>query len=247
MKKKFWLVLCMIACIFAMTACSSMESSGKATFPYDEQNLKTATESLLTQWNEADFETILKDNAQQIDPSSLAQYTEWRDLKNEIGKFDSITSTKFKEESAYVTVVLTAKYENDSVDLTVRYDASGQAKDFKFERTPIFIEQLPQSIVNVLAMIGIAFLAILLILGIVYALKILPGLFGGSVKGESTKAVDKVLTSISQYEDINLSDDKELVAVITAAIMASMGSSAPQEGLVVRSIKRKNTNNWNKA
>ena len=40
-------------------------------------------------------------------------------------------------------------------------------------------------------------------------------------------------------------DDLELVAVITAAVAASMNTSVDQ--LVVRSIKRKNTNKWQKA
>ena len=40
-------------------------------------------------------------------------------------------------------------------------------------------------------------------------------------------------------------DDLELVAVITAAVAASMNTSVDK--LVVRSIKRRNTNKWQKA
>ena len=42
----------------------------------------------------------------------------------------------------------------------------------------------------------------------------------------------------------NLVDDKELVAVITAAIMASMGENVPADGLVVRSIRKVNKKRW---
>lgn len=59
--------------------------------------------------------------------------------------------------------------------------------------------------------------------------------------------MDQVITSISEKENSELMNDQELVAVITAAIMASMGSDASNEGLIVRSIKRKSTNQWNKA
>lgn len=42
----------------------------------------------------------------------------------------------------------------------------------------------------------------------------------------------------------NLINDSELVAVITAAIMASMGDDAPTDGLVIRSIRRPSGNRW---
>lgn len=42
----------------------------------------------------------------------------------------------------------------------------------------------------------------------------------------------------------NLINDTELVAVITAAIMASMGDDAPTDGLVIRSIRRPSGNRW---
>ncbi len=48
-------------------------------------------------------------------------------------------------------------------------------------------------------------------------------------------------------EEEELSDDLELVAVITAAIHAyeeSMGNEVPADGLVVRSIKRINKSRW---
>lgn len=44
------------------------------------------------------------------------------------------------------------------------------------------------------------------------------------------------------YEPEEEVDDLELVAVITAAVAASMNTSV--DNLVVRSIKRKKTNRW---
>lgn len=46
-------------------------------------------------------------------------------------------------------------------------------------------------------------------------------------------------------EEVNLVDDRELVAVITAAIAATQ--SVPVEGLVVRSIRRKPASKWKNA
>ena len=47
------------------------------------------------------------------------------------------------------------------------------------------------------------------------------------------------------YEEENLADDMELVAVITAAISAA--AAVPAEGLVVRSIRRKSGSKWKNA
>lgn len=46
------------------------------------------------------------------------------------------------------------------------------------------------------------------------------------------------------YEQEELVDDSELVAVITAAIYASMGEAVPADGFVVRSIRRVNGKKW---
>lgn len=49
---------------------------------------------------------------------------------------------------------------------------------------------------------------------------------------------------IEEIDDKDYIDDKELVAVITAAIMASLGEEAPKDGLVVKSIHKVNKQSW---
>ena len=61
-------------------------------------------------------------------------------------------------------------------------------------------------------------------------------------------AENAVVNTVSQIEvkeeEEELSDDLELVAVITAAIAASAGTST--DGFVVRSIRRSNNSRWAK-
>ena len=68
-------------------------------------------------------------------------------------------------------------------------------------------------------------------------------------KAEEKKVngIDNAVNAIAENEEAELTDDLELVAVITAAIMASLGDEAPADGLVVRSIKKRNTKNWKNA
>ncbi|MBE5948139.1 MAG: hypothetical protein E7261_03815 [Lachnospiraceae bacterium] len=61
-------------------------------------------------------------------------------------------------------------------------------------------------------------------------------------------STDTVLSQIEEKEEVEsveLTDDLELVAVITAAIAASMGTST--DGFVVRSIRRAGKSRWKNA
>lgn len=55
----------------------------------------------------------------------------------------------------------------------------------------------------------------------------------------SAMAIDNTVEQIISTEEANEEDDLELVAVITAAIMAYLGDEAPADGLVVRNIRRR--------
>ena len=65
------------------------------------------------------------------------------------------------------------------------------------------------------------------------------------ILGVNKKTKEEVIATINSdipvkevYEEIDMNKETELVAVITAAIMASMNGSL-DDGLVVRSIRRK--------
>ena len=55
-----------------------------------------------------------------------------------------------------------------------------------------------------------------------------------------TESIDSTLAQITSNEEIDETDDLELVAVITAAIMEYLGDEAPADGLVVRNIRKRN-------
>ncbi len=63
-------------------------------------------------------------------------------------------------------------------------------------------------------------------------------------KPEDTTAPVMNQGNIQNAVTEDLMNDTQLVAVITAAIMASMGDEAPADGLVIRSIRRPSGNRW---
>ena len=100
---------------------------------------------------------------------------------------------------------------------------------------------------NTLMGMGTVFILLILISCIIALLKYVPRIvekFGKKETEEPAPAAPAVIeeTAVEEAEE---ADDLELVAVITAAIAASEGTSA--DGLVVRSIRRKSNSKWKKA
>lgn len=90
--------------------------------------------------------------------------------------------------------------------------------------------------------------AIILIMLITYFVSIKPNLMGApSQTTVSNSSVDNAIAQIVGNEEEELISDCELVAVITAAIYASMGDAVPAGGLVVRSIRKSNASKWKNA
>ena len=92
--------------------------------------------------------------------------------------------------------------------------------------------------------ITIVFAVLFFIMLIISAFKFIPMLFGTEKKQEKKEIAPIPVSQPEVVEDVT--DDTELVAVITAAIMASMGSEAPADGLRISSIKRRTGSKWKK-
>ncbi|QHQ62206.1 hypothetical protein Ana3638_16620 [Anaerocolumna sedimenticola] len=114
-----------------------------------------------------------------------------------------------------------------------------------------FADSIPQPLLNILVGLGIVFAALIVIAGVISILKYITNLGTGNSNQTSTNTANVVSAPVSSAADAvygkNLVNDSELVAVITAAIMASMGDEAPADGLVVRSIRRVNNKRWQNA
>ncbi|MBR6273449.1 MAG: OadG family protein [Lachnospiraceae bacterium] len=98
---------------------------------------------------------------------------------------------------------------------------------------------------NTVLGIGIVFIALILISCIISCLKLLNKM---GTKPEAP--VQPVIKEAPVVEEEDVTDDLEIVAVITAAITAyeeANGRYIPADGLVVRQIKRINKQKWQNA
>ncbi len=104
-----------------------------------------------------------------------------------------------------------------------------------------FLASLTSDPLTLLVSLGVVLAVLILIIQLIYAFKVLPKFQNSSARGKvQNTAIDHVISQIANQEEQELMDDQELVAVIMAAIYASMGTEAPTDGLIVRSIRKVN-------
>lgn len=108
-------------------------------------------------------------------------------------------------------------------------------------------EEIKYAALNTAVGLVVVFAILTIIIFVISLFKIIPYLQNKYASGNaSSEAVDNAVAQIMEQEEAEeeLVNDCELVAVITAAIYASMGSDVPADGLVVRSIRRAGKKSW---
>lgn len=111
------------------------------------------------------------------------------------------------------------------------------------------VTTMPQALINTALGMGTVFIVLVLISFIIYLLKFIPDLLNGSSKKNEVQApkvtspVPKPAAPAPAAASVpKPADDTQLVAVITAAIVAAMeqeGTPVAADGLVIRSIKKR--------
>ena len=132
---------------------------------------------------------------------------------------------EFEGREVSVTYVYEYNYQDKRMELT---DANA---DLVYTTG----EKMAKAGLNTLMGMGTVFAVLILISLIISCFKVIPYL--QNRKKENKAETDSVVAQIEQREEQQLTDDLELVAVITAAIAASEGTST--DGFVVRSIRRR--------
>lgn len=259
--KKFLLTLALTACVFGMTACSGQEEE-KA--PLDvvgaEQTAKSVNEALNLSVSQGSIESDA-DAVEASVPGAGDIVIEcagiWESALEEIGTYEGIVAD-------------TVTVEGTVEEFTISYEIQGSVRNAEVELyyteefadkmilpetmmiSPNYTmgEKMTNAALNTLLGMGTVFSVLILIMAIIYAFGIIPKIEKALASSKANKqpkteeAVDNTIAQIIQKEE--LSDDTELVAVIAAAIAASEGATST-DGFVVRSIKRANTNKWQRA
>lgn len=258
--KKFLLTLALTAmCAFGFTACGNTA----AEEPAMTVDMATQTaDGMMAQFYEVALTGATADMVSQIgsyygEEAATALESDLNSFAStldEIGEYqglveDSVVVTGSGTDCT-ISFSIKGSIRNATVEMYVKEDTI--IPDMMFSPNYTFGEQMAKAGLNTLMGMGTVFAVLILIMFLIQLFAFIPKIekaIADSKAKKNTKvdteaAVDNTIAQIIENEE--LSDDTELVAVIAAAIAAYEGS-ASTDGVVIRSIKRANTNKWQRA
>ena len=235
----------------AAEAESAAESESETEALSQEEQQKQSMAQMLAQFNNYTDEQL--DQMLESDNASTKLIAaNWSSVKEEVGNFVEVTrleSSMAEDGSAYI-VTCHAKYEKTGdtyVVVTYEYNMKDQSTSLSWDIQYSMGKLIERAGLNTVMGIGIVFLALLFLSFLIGRLHIIPDLIEKkeAEKAPVAPAAPAPVAAPVVEEEEDLMDDLELVAVITAAIAASETTSG--DGFVVRSIKKANRRNWQRA
>ena len=254
--KKFVTILCMIACIFGLTACGGEE----ALTEYEQQKVSNA-QQLADEMVQYLFAQYMTDEAagsfdgytgEEVEYMLNSQYGIYVDGNAFMSAADSFHAAK--DSMGAITGTTGAKAEIDGSQIIVEVSVTGEKKNGTAEvifSNDMFLtmesaamnpsstvgELMANAGLNTLIGMGTVFAVLILISLIISAFKVIPKIQESRAKKNAPKeepaGIDNAVSRIVEQEAVEEeADDLELVAVIAAAIAAS-------EGAVVRSVRKR--------
>lgn len=251
-RKRLWLMVFMAFALFALSACSAAEAETEELEAQQAKLICDATEGVLEVCVQIPAEKIEEAEASAIkqkDPVMAGLFSSWKSVMKDTGDFGEVISSEanLTEDGGYECIV-NASFANRRVKFKAFYEdgADGMPVPTSFSFTPEYstIEKLAKAGMNTLMGMGTVFLVLIFISLIISCFKFINN-FENRAKVSTPAAVPAPAPASAPAAEEDLTDDLELVAVITAAIAAFDNTSA--DGLVVRSIKRVPGAKWKRA
>ena len=263
--KKIKLVLVLAACLFGLTACGSKEQVDSDVASTLAQNSVTVIENV---YNSLDADTkaeLVSEGGEGVEyifenyfgmkvdgNGMVSAFDSYLRATDEIGPLVSINNctAEYDTSGDKIIVTVNSTFANKDADIEFIYkrDLYHTLTSSATNVNYTFGEKMAKAGLNTLLGMGTVFVVLILIFGIISLFNFIPKIEAAFKKKDAQPAatsVDNAITQIVESEE--LTDDLELVAVISAAIAAYEGS-ASTDGYVVRSIRRvDNGSRWQRA
>lgn len=256
--KKLITLLCVFTCILSLTACKTSEETVNNNV--DQATVQSYTENLYSQFlntDEATMNTIIdSNNAYLSEDTEVALavkrgMTAWIDAQDDLGAFVSVAGFDMEVEDDTVTGILHVNYEKHNMDFTVVFDEMlSKYTNIQINVDYSLGETMTSALLNTVMGMGIVFVVLIFMAFIISRFKYISKFeqYLSSRKDKKKAAKEQGFVPVSSDNaPVVLSDsqpvatdDLELVAVITAALAASLNTS--EDNLVVRSIKKRKSN-----
>ena len=263
--KKIKLVLVLMACLLGLTACGSKERVPDDVANNLSEMSVRVIENVYNSLDENSKAELVGEGAEGVEyifenyfgmkvegNGMISAFDSYLMATDEIGKLVSINNCAAEYDTSGDKIIITVNcsFENKTagVEFIYKKDLYHTLTSSATNIDYTFGEKMAKAGLNTLLGMGTVFAVLILIFGIISLFNLIPKIEAAFSKKEAPVAatsVDNAITQIVESEE--LSDDLELVAVISAAIAAYEGS-ASADGYVVRSIRRvSNGSKWQKA
>lgn len=254
MKKRISLLIGALALTLSFTGCGN-----KKELEYDETQLTYVTQFIIANFEVMDGEEfenyrqaseyqinkIMSDANAPIEPEVLISMMDaWEAAEKECGEYVEHGKYQFESSNSGVVVSTEAVYEDREATLEFKFDENLDIESLDIAADYTTGEILKKAGMNTILGMGTVFLVLIFLAFVISLLKYIPVLQEKFAKKKvKPEEVVKELPKVEPPVEEELSDDEELVAVITAAIAAA--DESVSDGFVVRSIRRRKSNKWN--
>lgn len=254
--KRVLLVLCMVACLFSLTACSGKaEDEAAALDPQIASQISMSAEQCLTMITSVTGEEALKAEAELKKQEQTAAIAEgiaaWTNVEKDTGSLVQVMTAEaaLTDDGGY-SCTINAQFEQRNVEFKAFFEIKDNyLVPVSFSIAPEYTtgENMAKAGMNTLMGMGTVFAVLIFISLLISCFKYI-SVFENKAKAKAAASAPTAApapVAAAPVEEEELVDDLELVAVIMAAIAASEGTST--DGLVVRSIKRAPGAKWKRA
>lgn len=271
--KKIISLLTLLVCVISLAGCAAREKLPKEEMyqAKSDKYVKMLTSMSEEELNEQiagleenfeDFEQevalypYIGGTGQKFDFTAEAYLALFKSYASNLDEFGAYVGVKEYEggveKDGEVTYDVVYEFEKHDMRLSLVYDSHDVVTTVTAD--PIYStgEILEKAGMNTLLGMGVVFAVLILISLIISCFNFIPAIerkFSKKKAAEKKAAVQAAPAAApapAAAAETAVPDDLELVAVITAAVAASMGTTST-DGFVVRSIKRKSSQKWKRA
>lgn len=261
--KKIITLVCTIACLFGLTACES-----EVTYTeYEQQKMDMAIEiaelaivpyfqSYMGEESLSDFDGLTAEEighvfytGMQLEADGyviLGAATSFNNAADAIGAIQEIgeATAEIDDKTIIVTVPVKGSLKNGKAEVIFSNDMFFRLQSAALNEESSLGDAMVKAALNTVIGMGTVFIVLILISCIIALFGFIPKIQakieeGKKEKEQKDESIDNTIAQIVEKEEVDVTDDFELVAVIAAAIAASEGA-ASTDGFVVRSVRKVN-------
>jgi sodium pump decarboxylase gamma subunit len=259
-KKKISLILLVLTMALGLAGCGADKKSAD----YDTQSMETCADTVLQSFqamSDADFDmlrsysdfqlnyTLMSSGLPVANDDFLVMMDSYQNAVKEYGELINYGEFEVSESKDGPVLTTKAEFENKNADIVLNFDDEEHMTDMSVNIKYTIGQILEKAGMNTLIGMGTVFLVLIFIAFIISLFRFIPAIeakFKGNAKEAKVEAPAKPAPApaapVAEAPAKSEMDQSQLIAVITAAIAASEGTST--DGFIVRSIKRRKNNNW---